>query len=476
MNKKNKKKKKTLSKLISLVLLIILVALFVMIIMFDIVPIIYVGIALLIMLLIYMVLLKLNFSRRKPKRSIGLIFSSILILFFLLVDVYLAQTLDVFNGILNTSKKIETYNVLVLKDTKYEELKDIDGELVGVKEINDNPGLDKAKAKISKIVDIDYEEYESITEVEASLSDESVEAIILEDAELDILKEENPSLYDEFRVIYELEISIGVKDVAKNVNILKKPFNIYISGVDTFGKINSATRSDVNILMTVNPKTEKIHITWVPRDYYVKINDSTYKDKLTHAGIYGIESSIFAMENILDTEVNYYAKVNFTSVIKIVDALDGISVYNDQSFTSQDGFYYKKCEITMDGKHALSFVRERKNVSGGDMGRGNNQVKVLKALIEKMKSPKIITKYMSILNAMDGSFNTNIDINDVTKYIEREIKHPKDYDITSYTLDGKTGYDYTYSYRKNKLSVIFPDEESVSKAKNEINKVLGVEN
>lgn len=475
MKSERKKKQKRMSKILSILFLLIIIVLFVMLFMFELVPKLYVLIALIIMLLIYLVILKLNFSRKKPKRVLGYIFTFILSAFFVTVEVYLGNTLDLFNSIKASGTKIETYNVIVLKDSKYEELKDLNNKSIGVKEIHNNSGLQKAKKHISKKIDIKYKEYDDISEVALSLTQEKNEAIILENGELSIFAEENPEIYEEMKIIYSFEVKVKVKDVSKDVDITKKPFNIYISGVDTFGKINSATRSDVNMVMSVNPVTDKIHLTWIPRDYYVHINTSTYKDKLTHAGIYGIDSSIYAVETLLQTDINYYVKVNFTSVIKIVDVLGGINVYNDESFTSQDGYYYKKGDITLNGEKALSFVRERKNVSGGDLTRGKNQIKVLEALMNKVMSPKILLKYNSIINSLDGSFVTNMDMSDITKFVERNLKD-SNFEITNYNLTGKDGYDYTYSYKKSKLYVMRQDEESVSIAQDKIKEALSVEN
>lgn len=476
MKKDKKKKKNKIYSKISMTLLgIFLIILIGLIFFLDIIPILYVIILFLLLLPIYLLLLRFSFSRKRNKRVIAYFFSTILIILTLIIDLYLASTLDLFNSMKADNKKTEIYNIIVLKDSDYEKLKDLKEKKLGIKEIHNNEGLEKAKKKIAKKIKPKFKTYDDIGEVSQALIDKKVESIILEDAEIEIIKEENYDIYEKFRIIYSFEVTAKVKDLTTKVNIMKEPFSIYISGIDTYGKISSATRSDVNMLLTVNPKKELIHITWVPRDYYVNINGSTYKDKLTHAGIYGIDKSIYAMEGILDTEVNYYVKINFTSLIKIVDALDGISVYNDESFTSQDKIYFKKGNINLDGEEALSFVRERKNISKGDIGRGENQVKVLTALIDKVTSPKIITKYVSLMNSLDGSFVTNLDVKDITNYLKREIKNPKDYEITSYTLVGENAYDYTYSYKKNKLYVMYPDEDSVKDAKKMINKVKSVE-
>ena len=300
---------------------------------------------------------------------------TILILILLFGNHYVINTLDFFNNAFSTNKKIETYNVIVLNSSNYEELADLEDETIGTKNDKNYEGLKKAKKKITKKSKVEYQDFDDVNELSEALIDEKVEAIILENAEMKLIEEDNYDIYKNFKIIYSIEITTDVKDNPNSVNILKKPFNIYISGVDTYGKINSATRSDVNILLTVNPETAKIHMTWIPRDYYVAINDSIYKDKLTHAGIYGIDKSIYAVENVLDTKVNYYVKINFTSLVNIVNTLGDITVYNDHAFTSQDKIRYKKGEITLNGEEALSFVRERKNVPGGDEGRGKNQLK-----------------------------------------------------------------------------------------------------
>ena len=474
-NNINKKKIKLLSKILSLGSLAVVLITCYLFIRLNLVSIWITLLGIVIFLIVYVFILRLSFSRKKAKRFFGDLFLIIIILLLSVGSYYMLNTLDLFSNIKSDNVKYETYNVIVLKSSKYKDIKDLKNKTMGVSDSYDKKGLDGAKDKINKKVNVKYKNYDDMVTLSHELINEDVESIVLESAEMDILKEENYEEYQEYKVIYKVEVKSKVKDLKKGVNILKDPFNIYISGVDTYGKINSATRSDVNMVLTVNPKKEKIHITWIPRDYYIHINNSTYKDKLTHAGIYGIDSSIYAISNLLDTDINYYVKVNFTSLINIVDALGGINVYNDQYFVSQDGYSYNKGNINLDGKHALSFVRERKNLPHGDMSRGSNQVKVLSALIEKAKSPKIITKYNTILNSLDNKFVTNMDVNDIIKYIKEEIKNPKDYEITDYTLDGTSGYEYTYSYKKQKLSVVKPDEEMVNTARKQIKDTLNVD-
>lgn len=230
--------------------------------------------------------------------------------------------------------------------------------------------------------------------------------------------------------------------------------------------------SDVNMIMSVNPTTKEILLTNIPRDYYVKLHTFGEYDKLTHAGIYGVDESIHTLEDLFDTKINYYVKVNFTSLVDIVDALGGVTVNSKYSFVSQDGYSYKKGENVLDGKKALSFARERKSFKEGDRVRGENQQLVLTALINKAMSPKIITNYVDILKALKGKFVTNISDDEITKLIKMQLEEGSSWSIKSISVNGSDAMDYVYSYKKTKLYVMKPDEETVLNAKNNMKKVL----
>ena len=414
----------------------------------------------------------LNFRRKKGLRIIGYILSVILTGIFIFIEIYLFNTVGFLFNMTDGNYSLHNYNVIVLEESKYDNIKDLKNKKIGISETTKGEEFNKAKKIINKKIKLNYEEYEDINTLVDSLINKNIDGIILEDSEISLIEEENTEQYNLLKTIYGIEIKNNIEDLKNAININSEPFNIYVSGIDTFGSINSSSRSDVNIVLSVNPKTEKILITWIPRDYYVNINESSYKDKLTHAGIYGIDSSIYAVENLLDIDVNYYVKVNFTSVINLVDLLGGITVYNDETFISQDGFTYKKGNITLNGEKALSFVRERKQVTGGDLGRGKNQIKVLEALIEKAMSPSIITKYNSILKSLDGAFITNMNQNTMLSFIKSELSNRRDWKIDSNTLKGLDSYEYTYSYKNLELYVMKPENESLLNAKEKINKLI----
>ena len=260
-------------------------------------------------------------------------------------------------------------------------------------------------------------------------------------------------------------MDIKQKSIKDKVNITKETFNVFISGIDTYGSVNSVSRSDVNIVMTINPEYKKIILTWIPRDYYVKLYNINEYDKLTHAGIYGVETSVKTVEELLDIDINYYIKLNFTSLTKTVDTFDGITVDSKYAFTSKDGYKFTRGKNELDGKKALSFVRERKNLPNGDKSRGENQLAVLGAIINKATSQAIISKYNSFLKTLKQTLVTNLSNKEITDFIKMQIDKNVKWEIINVTLDGTDGYEYTYSYTKNKLYVMIPDEDSVALAK-----------
>ena len=370
-----------------------------------------------------------------------------------------------------TDYKTENYSVLVLKDSDYEEIEDLDGESIGSLEFNTD-GLEKAKEKIEKEITPEFITTDNITTLKDDFLAEEYAGMLIEDSMLSMVNESDGEFSESYRVIYEFSVDVETENIAEEVNITEESFNIFISGIDTYGSISSVARSDVNMVITVNPNTHKILITSIPRDYYVTLAGKNAKDKLTHAGIYGIETSVGTIENLLDIKINYYIKVNFTSLLDIVEALGGVNVYSEYSFTSKDGYYYQKGYNNVDGKKALSFVRERGAFTEGDRVRVKNQAAMIEALINKAISPSIIVKYTSLLNALDGSFVTNIPTKDITDFIKKQIDEMPEWEFENISLDGSNGYDYTYSYGGTKLYVMIPDNETVINATNKINEVL----
>lgn len=420
-------------------------------------------------------------GRGWKKRLFGTIFTLLAILLMAIAFVYSFHTLDFLHKITGQDYNTENYSVIVKKESSYEKLKDIKGEKVGYITNEEDPGMEEAKKYLIKKVDVEYASYDDMSELFNDFINEKIDVLLIEDAEKSILEEEHDDFVAQEKIIYTFSIDVKMEDnLAKEVNISKNPFNIYISGIDTYGKITSVSRSDVNMVVTVNPKTNQILFTSIPRDYYVKLHgiNTTYKDKLTHAGIHGIDMSVKTVEDLLETNINYYAKVNFTSLVSIVDELGGIDVETDTAFRAyyiEDNvidYSFKKGTNHLNGKQALAYCRERKSLATGDIARTKHQQQVLEAIINKALSKTIITKYSDILNALEGKFVTNIGTKNITTFIKNQMKSMPSWTIEKNTLTGTGELNYTYSYKSAKSYVMVPDEESLQGAITKIHSLL----
>lgn len=467
---KNKNKKKNLiGNIVIGILLLISIFLIGTIIKMDFMPLKYLIIVILILGIIDFVLVWCIKKGKKIVRIITMIISLIISIVLSFISFNILKTNSIL-GNMNLNYKTHNYSVLVLKDSGYSDISELDGEKLGY---YDNK-LDEPKEILSKIeekISVDSVLYSDLDETVDALMDKEVKMIVLEESYIKMLDEDS-GFSSLVKSIYNFKIKIEVKDVSKDIDVTNEPFNIYLSGIDTYGEVSSVSRSDVNMVITVNPKTHQVLLTSIPRDTYVQLSGTTgYKDKLTHAGIYGVEKSISTIEEFLDIEINYYFKVNFTSVIDIVDTLRGVNVYSEYSFTSMDGYNYKKGYNYVNGEQALSFVRERKAFSLGDIQRGKNQQAMIEALIRKCVSPSIISKYSSLLDSINGKFATSMPISRMMNLIKMQLEGNYQWTVTSNYISGTDGLEYTYSYPTQKLYVMIHDDDSVLDAKELIDKV-----
>ena len=411
--------------------------------------------------------------RKKAKKGLRIFFSFLTIVvigIMCFIAHYILNTLGFLAKIGPKDYKTETYSVIVLKDSKYNKLKNLKDLDIGY--YNNSEGAKQANKKVLKNVGVNFKSYDDANELAKELLEGETKVIMLEDSVLSMVNEDNPDFNSKTKVIYKFVIKLKSKTRAKDVNVTSKSFNIYISGIDTYGEITSVSRSDVNIIATINPKTKQILLTSIPRDYYVQLHGTTgVKDKLTHAGIYGVDKSITTIEDLLDIDINYYIKVNFTSVIDIVNALGGITVYSDYTFTSIDGVHFAEGNNNMNGEQALAFARERKAFLDGDNQRGKDQQAVIAALIKKMCSKSIITKYDSILNSLNGKFQTNMSSKKITSLLKMQLNDMATWNVSTYNLEGVNSTNYTYSGGNAKLFVMEPILGSIEEAHNLINDV-----
>jgi len=259
-------------------------------------------------------------------------------------------------------------------------------------------------------------------------------------------------------------------------NIVKvdttKPFILYISGIDTYGDISTVSRSDVNIMVVVNPRTHKILLVNTPRDYYVQLHGTTgIRDKLTHSGIYGIDMSVKTMEDLYGTPINYYMRINFSSLTKIIDTLGGVDVNSQYQFTA-DNYSFNVGINHLNGKQALAFSRDRHSFEGGDRTRGSNQELVIEAIIAKMNNPQTIINYRQIIASLNGVIQTSMSADVISKMISAQLNDMSQWDVKSISVDGTDSHNYTYSMGNMMLYVMEPDVASVNIAKQEIQKYI----
>lgn len=421
---------------------------------------------------------------KKIKKKIKIpvsILAIIISLGFLLGNIYLIKTLIVLGGNTNLGYNLKNYSVIVLKNSKYESLSDLENKTLGyfANDLENNQVIKELGSKVH----VDFIKYDTLDELATDLLNNEVDSIVLEDGYKAMLldnteiKNENLVNFDtKTKTIHKFKIKVETEEIKKDIDVREESFNIYISGIDTYGEVSAVSRSDVNIIATVNPRTNEILLTTIPRDYYVQLSGTTgYKDKLTHAGIYGIDMSVKTIEDLLDIDINYYVKVNFTSLTDIVDALGGVDVYSEYSFYSTNFIYYNKGYNYVDGAKALEFVRERHAFIDGDFQRGKNQVALIEAIFKKCIDPSILVKYTSLLESVNGSFATNMSSDKITSLIKKQLDENASWTIKNNNLIGTDSNEYTYSYSANKLAVILPNEDSVNNTKALIKEVMNNE-
>ncbi|MEF2615829.1 LCP family protein [Faecalibacillus faecis] len=399
------------------------------------------------------------------RQSIGKIISLVLSIVLLIGSVYVAKGSSTLNKISGADKTTVHYAVLVLKDSKIDSLSDLKNESIEYNlQYDDKKDMNQiiAKAKQEQS-SISYDETsDDYSKLADDLYNNTVHAILVNTAYNGMFEEAHENFANETKEIWTDEVDTEVKSFAKDVDVTSKPFTIYISGIDTYGKVSTVSRSDVNMIVTVNPKTKQILMSSIPRDYYVTLANKGKKDKLTHSGLAGPENTVKTMDNFLGIDINYYARVNFTSLITMVDALGGIDLDSDSSFSTM-GYSFTKGVQHVNGEKALAFARERHSFADGDNMRVKHQQDVLMAMLKKMMSPAIITNYTSVLNSVAGSFETNMDSSDITGLIKMQINDMASWTFTQKQFTGhgvmQTGGAYMPS---TKLYYMIPDDSSVS--------------
>lgn len=366
-----------------------------------------------------------------------------------------------------------TMSIAVLKDSEIGNISQVDQVTAPTGTDGDNIQQLLSDIKNTQNKEVTVEDSSSYLAAYQSLLAGDAKAIVLNSVFESIIESEDPDYASKIKKIY-------TKDLTKTVEAAKTTtsdvFNIYVSGIDTYGPISSVSRSDVNIIMTVNRATKKVLLTTTPRDSYVPIADggNNQSDKLTHAGIYGVDASIHTLENLYGIDINYYARLNFSSFLKLIDLLGGIDVYNDQEFTAHtNGKHYAVGNVHLDSEQALGFVRERYSLADGDRDRGRNQQKVIAAIINKLTSTEALRNYNSIINGLGDSVQTNMPLDTMMNLVNTQLESGGRYSVTSQDLQGTGRMDLpSYAMPGSNLYMMEINQDSLNSAKAAIQNVM----
>lgn len=423
--------------------------------------------------------------RKKAGKIIRIILGILAILFS--VGLFLGGLkIDGLNGFLdknfNDDKKYAIYNVIISKDSSKKSLNDLVGaELFtfeeSLPEVSDADLTSATKTSIKNSSLVFKNDIETV--MSRPLKSTS-SASVINNGTFESYLAANEGYEAKIKIIGEIKVEIKAVEKPKtdvSKNLAKKPFLLYISGIDTrTGTMPSRSLSDVNILAAINPATKKILLVNIPRDSYVLVHgDNGLRDKLTHAGSRGgLQLSTATIEDLFGLKIDRNIRVNFNFVTKLVDSIGGITVTNDLNRTlTLEGCTYKPGDNAVDGKCALRFARERKSYDSGDRHRGENQQQIITRVINKISSNKsIILGYEKILSAIDGSFESNLTSENITSLVRLQLDEMSPWQVESYNVNGSGRLTKTHSYPNQNLYVMDIDQTTLSTAKTKLEAVL----
>ena len=425
-----------------------------------------------IMVFIALVALFLISNRKAKKLTLIMLLLSIVASSLALVGVH--QFVSLANH-LNATSNYSSYSisVAVLADSEIGNVSQLSSVTAPTKTDAENIKKLLDDIKTSQNKDLKVEDSSSYLAAYKSLLAGETKAIVLNSVFENLIEQEYPDHAQKIKKIYTKELTKTVEAPKSSQN---KAFNIYISGIDTYGPISSVSRSDVNIIMTVNQETKKILLTTTPRDAYVPIADggNNQNDKLTHAGIYGVDASIHTLENLYGIDLNYYARLNFTSFLKLIDLLGGVDVNNDQEFTSLHGnYHFPVGNVHLDSERALGFVRERYSLANGDGDRGRNQQKVISAIVQKLTSAEALKNFDDIMQRLQDSVQTNMPPETMVSLVNAQLVSGGKYTVITRDLKGTGRMDLpSYAMPDSSLYMLEVDPNSLETLKTEIKDIM----
>lgn len=440
-----------------------------------------------------LLLLKGKNSISVTRRIIGWVLAAFIICGCLFVTKVVSDTYRTLNSVTKPgeSTSIMEMYLLVRADDPAKTYTDTADYAYGIIADYDEDHTQQAIALVEKNVgkSLSVTQFERIADLADAILNDQVDAVFINGAAVALLTEDEA--YEDFlekvRILYAIPLNQlettepstepSTEPPVTDKTVTNSPFIVYLSGSDTRSKKLRTSRSDVNIIVVVNPVTKQILLLNTPRDYWVPNPVGKGKrDKLTHCGLYGPECSMEALGDLYDLEVDYYAQINFKGFETLVDAVGGVTVNADHAFTTDGGYKIKKGTNHLNGEEALSFARERHHVNGGDNGRGKNQMKVISAIIDKMTTgTTIISKYSAILKSLEGMFKTSVSMDDISLLVKMQLEDMASWNIQSYAVTGKGGSEKNYSSPGHKAYVMYPDEKAVDHAASLVDKVLAGE-
>lgn len=404
----------------------------------------------------------------------------------------LLNTNTMLSDITSGSTEVDEINYYVMNDDPAQSLADAADYTFGVLGSMDRENTDYAvsQAESKTGSPLTLREYDDIQALAAALYAKDIGAAIINQAYVDVLEdmEDYSDFSTETRVLEtvskESEV-VSAEEFLPADEICTTPFTVYISGCDQSGSISTKGRSDVNIMATINPVTKQVILISTPRDYYIPLSISGgQKDKLTHAGIYGVDVSMDTLGMLYDTELSLYFKVNFTGFKDIINALGGIEVDSDVAFTAgrdacsqsdRDSYNFKEGMNDLDGGAALAFSRERHAFASGDRQRGINQMKVIEGVLRKAQSMALLTNYSDIMKSISGSFETNLTSKQIQALVKMQMDDMASWNVLTYSVTGTDAKESTYSSPGHTAYVMIPDDSTVQKAIKLVDKVCAGE-
>lgn len=418
-------------------------------------------------------------KKGRIKRVIACILAVIMITGSFLGYRYLNTANETIESVSGITVEKESVSVYVLKDDLAESIQDTAGYRYGILAEADRENTDQMLEEVNKETktEVKPSEYTDQFALADALKNGEVQAIILNDAYVSLYEdEEDYSWFAEGTKVLKTTVNEQQLDLSDANEEMPDSFIMYISGIDTYGGVTERSRSDVNIMAVINRDTHKMLLVSTPRDYYVPLSVSGgAKDKLTHAGIYGVDVSMETLEMLYGVDIDYFFRLNFSGFIDMIDALGGIDVYSEKEFTVDPIATYHVGYNHLDGLEALAFARERYSFSEGDFQRGKNQMAVIQAVVEKCTSRALLNNYSDVMKSMEGCFQTSLTDGDIKELVKEQLENPSGWDITSIDVTGTGSRQTTYSMPGRSASVVIPDMDSVEAAKVEVQKVLNGE-